>query len=275
MRQSVNGTKRGDTMIEVMLSITIFSVIAVLSVNLMNNGLNTAQSTLEYEMARNEIDAQAEALRLIHDGYVAERQVNKEESQFVKLWKKFTENASNNSDIDKNESSGNGKSFDINKMSSCEAAYGEEKHLSLYNSFIVNTRLVLPDFSKTNNSNFKYLGRTYQSIIDDMIVFYKDPERAKKFRAAPLYPRIIYKKLTGSDTNENANLNEGGNASFYNEVSVAEGIWVDALGNGTGAKRTRSDYYDFYIRTCWHSVGSPAPSTITTVVRLYNPEVME
>ena len=40
-------TRRGDTLIEVMLSISIFAVVALLSVNLMNDGINTAQRTLE------------------------------------------------------------------------------------------------------------------------------------------------------------------------------------------------------------------------------------
>ena len=66
--------KRGDTLIEVMLSIAIFSLVAIITINMMNDGLNTAQRTLETEMARNEIDAQAEALRFIHNNYVSERQ---------------------------------------------------------------------------------------------------------------------------------------------------------------------------------------------------------
>ena len=77
--------KHGDTIIEVTLSITIFSLIAVLSLNLMNNGVSNAQRTLEITMARNEIDAQAEALRYIHSSYVAERQLSRGQSQFRKL----------------------------------------------------------------------------------------------------------------------------------------------------------------------------------------------
>ena len=39
--------KHGDTIVEVMLSIAIFSAVAMLTINLMNRGLNTAQTTLE------------------------------------------------------------------------------------------------------------------------------------------------------------------------------------------------------------------------------------
>ena len=82
-------TRRGDTLIEVMLSISIFAVVALLTINLMNGGINTAQRTLEVAMARNEIDAQAEALRFIHHSYVAERQMNSDESSFRYIWSKY------------------------------------------------------------------------------------------------------------------------------------------------------------------------------------------
>ena len=56
----------GDTLIEVMFSVTVFALVIVVSINLMNGGINTAQKTLEVTMTRNEIDAQAEAIRFIH-----------------------------------------------------------------------------------------------------------------------------------------------------------------------------------------------------------------
>ena len=63
---------------------------------------------------------------------------------------------------------------------------------------------------------------------------------------------------------------------IYNRLNRAEGIWVNAVGDNNNPSRTRkSNYFDFYIRVCWQSAGTRVPSTITTVVRLYNPEVME
>ena len=61
---------------------------------MMNDGINTAQRTLESQMARNEIDAQAEALRYIHDNYVAEYGGTNVSSQYQKIWKAIVSMAS-------------------------------------------------------------------------------------------------------------------------------------------------------------------------------------
>ena len=62
---------RGDTIIEVLFAITIFSLIAVSAMTLMNRGLQTSQQSLELTAVRQEIDGQAEALRFLHGAYVA------------------------------------------------------------------------------------------------------------------------------------------------------------------------------------------------------------
>ena len=75
------------------------------------------------------------------------------------------------------------------------------------------------------------------------------------------------------DVNDDGALVE---SKIYDRISRAEGIWIVAAGEGEEAANiTKSSYYDFYIRTCWHSVGDKIPSTITTSLRLYNPEVIE
>lgn len=66
----VNGKRRGDTVIEVILAITVFSVIAVGAIAIMNQGINSAQRSLEITQVRQQIDAQAEALRFIHQTYI-------------------------------------------------------------------------------------------------------------------------------------------------------------------------------------------------------------
>jgi type II secretory pathway pseudopilin PulG len=57
------GNSRGDTIIEVLLAITVFSMVAVATITIMNQGTNAAQRALEITHVRQEIDAQAEALR--------------------------------------------------------------------------------------------------------------------------------------------------------------------------------------------------------------------
>lgn len=62
---------RGDTLIEVLFAVTIFSLVAVGGISIMNQGTATSQRALEITLVRNEIDAQAETLRFLNASYVA------------------------------------------------------------------------------------------------------------------------------------------------------------------------------------------------------------
>lgn len=282
-------SRRGDTLIEVMLSISIFAMVSLITINMMNDGINTAQRTLEAEMARNEIDQQSEALRFIHNNYVAERNMDK--SQFRQAWDNITEKASESDSIkDSNNDDGTTTFFDINNMGSCEEPYnkGINPHLSAYKAFIVNPRLLIPNNYRDDDDGVSniaaekvaYMGVPYNKLLSKMLIYRNGVDSqsgeslASKFVPPSLYPRILYKEMEGNDNKDadERSLSDMGN--IYNEIDRAEGIWINAVGNATyNAKR--SDYFDFYIRTCWHSAGTSVPSTITTVVRLYNPEVME
>lgn len=62
----------GDTIVEVIFSIAIFSLIAVGGLSIMNQGTALAQRALEINLVRQQIDTQAEALRYINQTYVAD-----------------------------------------------------------------------------------------------------------------------------------------------------------------------------------------------------------
>ena len=62
----------GDTLVEVMFAVGLFSMIVISSITVMNRATNEIQRDLEITMTRNEIDTQAETLRFIHDSYEAE-----------------------------------------------------------------------------------------------------------------------------------------------------------------------------------------------------------
>lgn len=64
----------GDTLIEVMFAVAVFAMVAVGCISIMNQGVATAQRSLEVTLVRQQIDAQAETLRYIHDAYVAQYQ---------------------------------------------------------------------------------------------------------------------------------------------------------------------------------------------------------
>ena len=60
----------GDTLIEVLFAITIFSFIVVTALSLMNQGVAASQRSLETTLVRQQIDGQAEVLRFLHQSYV-------------------------------------------------------------------------------------------------------------------------------------------------------------------------------------------------------------
>ena len=62
--------ERGDTLIEVLFAITVFSLIVVSSLAIMNQGAAAAQRSLEISLVSQQIDNQAEALRFLHESYV-------------------------------------------------------------------------------------------------------------------------------------------------------------------------------------------------------------
>ncbi|GEM_PF-923696 len=64
-------TQAGDTIIEVLLAITVFSVIAVGALTVMNQGTNSTQRTLEVSIVKQQIDSQAEALRAAYQNELA------------------------------------------------------------------------------------------------------------------------------------------------------------------------------------------------------------
>jgi type II secretory pathway pseudopilin PulG len=65
------GRQRGDTLIEVLFAVTVFSFLVVGALSIMNQGTAASQRSLEINLVRNEIDAQAETLRFMHDAYVS------------------------------------------------------------------------------------------------------------------------------------------------------------------------------------------------------------
>ncbi len=84
----VTGISRGDTIIEVLFAVTIFSFIAIGGISLMNKGTALAQRALEISLVRQQMDAQADALRYLNQAYV--NNYGNETSEAVKLWEKLT-----------------------------------------------------------------------------------------------------------------------------------------------------------------------------------------
>lgn len=63
--------ERGDTLVEVLFAVSVFSLVSVLGISIMNQATATSQRALQITIVRQEIDAQAEVLRFLNNSYVA------------------------------------------------------------------------------------------------------------------------------------------------------------------------------------------------------------
>ena len=274
MKKFKNLLKRGDTIIEVTFAIAVFSLVSVLSIQIMDRDIAMIQSTLEAEMARNEIDAQAEALRFIHNAYLSERELSKSSRKYENLWMKLSRDPSSQS------TAGSGLANDPKEISSyssieCKTYYetqklnqGDAHRILDDNAFVINTRRINPE------------------NVEDTIIQVKNTN--KVFKEADLYPRLVYTigSTAGTYSADNPALVEifpsgAANPTLYmqsnsahvnDKVTSVEGIWVISAKD---IAHTRPEFYDFHIRTCWYAPGHDRPSTIATTIRLYNPEYVE
>ena len=101
------------------------------------------------------------------------------------------------------------------------------------------------------------------------------------FKETKTYPRIVYNNT--AEANSLYNQSEESNAisasSF--KITSVEGFYVIAVRDSDGtiivsdnnknSIETKSAYIDFYIRSCWFAPSADRPSTISTVIRLYDP----
>lgn len=240
--------RRGDTIIEVMFAIAIFSLVALLSVSMMNGGVNSAQTALELSTARSELNAQAEVLRFAHASYNTGGKA---------LWDELVRNAITAEQASKVGildlsnyllTRGDNNAVGCDKL---YAPYGDDEKTPLQrvNAFVVNTRAY--NLSSTTSSNY------YLPINDNL----------KKFRPSQLGARIVYQT---DDTLADSDYNP----ASYSKILAAEGIWAFAVKGGKTEQNPETTYYDFYLGACWYGPGAKTPSTLDTVIRLYDPEAM-
>ena len=266
MRLARRNVSRGDTIIEVMFSIVVFCLVSLLAINLMNSGISTAQASLEITMARNEIDAQAEAIRFIQNSYLAERNFNGDQQQYYRLWDKMTTGS-----YDDREFAIPASELDPFNTNDCEEAYHGEHNRNLRTditgrAFIINTRFIEPFSGSEYRAYDEFSMHTYTELLNEIFI----PVRTGKLVPAPLYPRVIFERSAASGDSD-IELSETG---LYRKVAQAEGIWVVAV-KSDALYRGKPEFFDFHIRTCWYAPGRSHPTTIGTIIRLYNPDVVE
>lgn len=244
--------KRGDTIIEAMFAFAVFSLVSIITVSMMNLGVAASERSLELTTVRNELNAQAEALRFIHSSYIAQQNLPGEDDcsvndrncqHYTSLWEAI---------VARTLSSGTDRTADY-PLSTCSSVYDEGKLVN-DKAFIVNPRKlssyggpVLP------GQALVYAESKISPTSQDYI-----------FSAPTLSARIIYGSSVGDSSDQ---LSYIANLTEYTEVKKVEGIWIIGV-KGPGAV---PQYYDFYIETCWYGSNNAAPTSLDTVVRLYNP----
>ncbi len=275
MKSFAKKTKRGDTIVEVMFAFAIFSLVAVVTVSMMNLGLATGERSLELVTARSELNAQAEALRFVHSSYISELTLpkcgdlsaseilnGKKCQQFDKLWGQIIAGARESAD-----SVDAGNAFSIKyPLETCQEVYEDDNTLLRNNhAFVVNTRKLLPDKYADGG-----MARDESSIIGA-----DDSTFGRLFVEPTLNARIVYSNRTGVDGDDgdnNSEKNLGQALTDYTKIASIEGIWVVAVKGPIAPGRSKPQYYDFYIQTCWYGSNQSLPSMLDTVIRLYNPE---
>jgi hypothetical protein len=220
-----------------MFAIAVFSMVAVVSINLMNSGIATTESSMEQTLARAEIDAQAAALRFIHNGYIAEYEYP-EYDNYVPIWNRITARAIDSNDL-----------LQTHDASTCEEIYTSAA-FAHNNPFVINTRRLSGSADITEETN----------IVNALVT-----PPATPFEPSGLNPRVIFTGTSDSDTE----LKETGE---YRDVARVEGIWITAVKGDVFRPTGVPKYYDFYIRTCWIAPGRNYPTKLGTIIRLYNPQ---
>lgn len=71
MKRFFERRQRGDTLIEVLFAVSVFSLVAVGGMSIMNQGSAAAERSLEITLVRDQIDGQVDALQFLHSAYIA------------------------------------------------------------------------------------------------------------------------------------------------------------------------------------------------------------
>ena len=173
--------KKGDTLIEVLFAMAVFSFLSITTISLMNQTTASAQGNLESTQARNLINQQAEIIRFAHEAYINDNG----NTDYAGLWNNIS-----------GRTVSSGEVVNLSDVTSCDIDLPD-------NAFAINA------------SSFDIISA---SPIAD---------------AAP---------------------------------SADNGFWIYAVEGGD----SNNGYYDFYFQTCWYAPGRNNPTTIDTVIRLYD-----
>lgn len=266
MRINFQRVRRGDTLIEVLFAITIFSLISISTMVIMNSSTNAIESNLEETIVRAEVDAQADAIRFIHDAYLSEGSyqlqyqssgsISSSKSQYYALWHGMVDNTLSTGAV---QHAGNTDCNTYYEDTSTDSISTANRH-----SFVLNIRnlVVQPDTNGyiTNSNLKKVLVRA-----DDV----GTATDAPAFVPASTYSHLVFSESTTNTEDSDSLLSDTSTT-----VARVEGIWVNVYPQEVSGTKL-PEYYDFHVYTCWYGPGRNIASTIGTVLRLYNPDIQK
>lgn len=140
--------KRGDTMVEVMIAIAVYSIVAVFTITAMRLGIQQGEASLELSQARIEVSAQADAIRFIHNSFLAEREYAVSGADSYKLlWNALASKA-------------------VDATTTIQELSTQTCPETVNNSFIVNTRNINPTAPNSTVLTGKYVATSlYPRLI--------------------------------------------------------------------------------------------------------------
>lgn len=242
--------KKGDTLIEVTIAVGIFSMVAIAIVSVMTASTSNAQTALETTLAREEIDAQAEALRFIHSAYTNSK--DDPNNKYTKLWQRIK-----------------AATTKVNKTSPSVAAsqvqYAPDSCADVMNySFLQSQKAFILNLNRLDDFT--------DTTIDSVFINTGSVSLKNRFAEATTYPRLIYGSVDDEQTLIADNTGQ--------DLVRVEGIFIVGIQDTSKTIIVAKDgvaykeaFYDFYIRTCWYGAGSNTPTTISTLIRLSDPDV--
>ena len=244
--------RRGDTLIEVTLAIGVFSLVAVSAVSILGSSTSSAEDTLETSITREQIDAQADALRFIHSAAQVDNATAT--PKFANLWKKITAKAIT---IRSDWTTQQVEQLLQYAPDSCAVNY-ENTNEAFKHAFLIDPNK-LGTYSEASLADADKMLKGNNSIfITKDSTIGNDANSSKILAQTTTYPRLVY---AGADDSALLGSDIGG------ALSAAEGIYIVGV-KDSRTSTDKADYYDFYIRTCWYGIDSERPSTISTVIRL-------
>lgn len=235
------GRRAGDTLIEVLFSITVFSAVAIGAAAIMTQGMAVAQNSLEINLVRNAIDSQAELLRYLQNaklttigrGTAGTTSDDTDIMRLASIWDNIVGNGAADSLIVDGAA-------DFNKLETFEQCRFDA---SLADQPLVRRQPA--DLSK-----IFYLDTRDASIVK----FGDDPSR---FKGSEIYAQI----------RQPSEVDLAAGAQSWSEM-----VWIQAVQSSGVDRLSETVAYDFHIRACWEASGPNLDMLkLGTIVRLYVP----